>query len=96
MSDPEVAQAPEPGACGDPDCHVLHADPANPIHPPWWKGREHPNPCTHDGDPCIDGTHYCEQMPCVMGDTRWPCPFAATAKEQSRKDRSPSDQGPSS
>lgn len=24
----------EPGACGDPDCNVLHADPANPIHPP--------------------------------------------------------------
>lgn len=24
----------QPGACGDPECHVLHADPANPIHPP--------------------------------------------------------------
>jgi hypothetical protein len=23
-----------PGACGDPSCPVLHADPANPIHPP--------------------------------------------------------------
>lgn len=28
---------PEPGACGDPECHVLHADPANPIHPPWYR-----------------------------------------------------------
>lgn len=27
---------PEPGACGDPACHVLHADPSNPIHPPWY------------------------------------------------------------
>lgn len=26
----------EPGACGDPQCHVLHADPANPIHPPFY------------------------------------------------------------
>lgn len=25
---------PEPGACADPACPVLHADPANPIHPP--------------------------------------------------------------
>lgn len=25
---------PEPGACSDPTCLVLHADPANPIHPP--------------------------------------------------------------
>lgn len=25
---------PIPGACDDPDCPVLHADPANPIHPP--------------------------------------------------------------
>lgn len=24
----------EPGACGDPSCPVLHADPAHPIHPP--------------------------------------------------------------
>jgi hypothetical protein len=24
------------GACGDPECHVLHADPSNPIHPPWY------------------------------------------------------------
>ena len=24
---------PQPGACGDPGCPVLHADPANPIHP---------------------------------------------------------------
>lgn len=24
----------EPGACADPDCPVLHADPANPVHPP--------------------------------------------------------------
>lgn len=23
-----------PGPCDDPDCPVLHADPANPIHPP--------------------------------------------------------------
>jgi len=29
-------QAPEPGACGDPKCYVLHDDPANPIHPPWY------------------------------------------------------------
>lgn len=28
--------APESGPCGDPECHVLHADPANPIHPPWY------------------------------------------------------------
>ena len=25
---------PTPGACADPTCPVLHADPANPIHPP--------------------------------------------------------------
>lgn len=31
------ADAIEPGACGDPECHVLHADPANPIHPPFYK-----------------------------------------------------------
>jgi sugar (pentulose or hexulose) kinase len=24
------------GACGDPKCYVLHGDPANPIHPPWY------------------------------------------------------------
>lgn len=24
----------EPGACGDPGCYVLHADPSRPIHPP--------------------------------------------------------------
>lgn len=30
QDEPEV----EPGACGDPECPVLHADPANPIHPP--------------------------------------------------------------
>lgn len=23
----------QPGPCGDPTCPVLHADPANPIHP---------------------------------------------------------------
>lgn len=22
-----------PGACGDPNCNVLHEDPSNPIHP---------------------------------------------------------------
>ena len=26
----------EPGACGDPKCPVLHANPRKPIHPPWW------------------------------------------------------------
>lgn len=30
------AGEPEPGPCGDPECHVLHADPANPIHPPFY------------------------------------------------------------
>lgn len=25
-----------PGSCGDPECPVLHDDPANPIHPPWY------------------------------------------------------------
>lgn len=25
---------PTPGACGDPECHVLHADTLHPIHPP--------------------------------------------------------------
>lgn len=30
------AQPPvEPGACGRPDCAVLHEDPERPIHPPW-------------------------------------------------------------
>lgn len=28
--------APAPGPCGDLECHVLHADPANPIHPPFY------------------------------------------------------------
>lgn len=27
----------EPGACGDPECHVLHTDPSNPIHPPFYR-----------------------------------------------------------
>lgn len=27
---------PTPGACGDPECHVLHDDPAKPVHPPWY------------------------------------------------------------
>jgi hypothetical protein len=27
----------EPGACEDPSCPVLHADPANPIHPPFYE-----------------------------------------------------------
>lgn len=31
---PIFPDEPEPGACGDPECHVLHADPLNPIHPP--------------------------------------------------------------
>lgn len=31
-----LSSEPEPGACGDPECYVLHADPANPIHPPWY------------------------------------------------------------
>ncbi len=38
----------------------------------------HPNPCLHTDDPCIDGTHYCESMPCVMDDARWPCLYAMT------------------
>lgn len=29
-----VEMQPEPGACGDPACPVLHADPTNPVHPP--------------------------------------------------------------
>ena len=29
--------SPEPGACADPSCPVLHADPANPIHPPFYE-----------------------------------------------------------
>lgn len=29
-------RTPEPGACGDPECYVLHADPNNPIHPPFY------------------------------------------------------------
>jgi hypothetical protein len=28
---------PKPGACADPSCPVLHADPANPIHPPFYE-----------------------------------------------------------
>ncbi len=31
-----VGCGPEPGPCGDPECNVLHDDPANPIHPPWY------------------------------------------------------------
>lgn len=27
---------PEVGACGDPECYVLHSDRANPIHPPFY------------------------------------------------------------
>ncbi len=38
--------------------------------------QAHPNPCTHTEDLCIDGTHYCEQMPCVMTDEHWPCAYA--------------------
>lgn len=29
-------RASEPGSCGDPECHVLHDDPSNPIHPPFY------------------------------------------------------------
>lgn len=36
----------------------------------------HPNPCMHTDAPCMEGSHYCEQMPCVMTDERWPCAFA--------------------
>lgn len=36
----------EPGPCGDPECPVLHADPANPIHPPSYKDSRSCDPET--------------------------------------------------
>ena len=43
----------EPGSCGDPECHVLHADPSNPIHPPFYVDSRMQQPdacpfCAHD------------------------------------------------
>ena len=35
---------PVPGACGDPECHVLHADRVNPIHPPDYVDSRRPAP----------------------------------------------------
>lgn len=44
-SDQNAANRPwqeiEPGACGDPACHVLHRDPQHPIHPPEPGERPH-------------------------------------------------------
>lgn len=38
-----LAQEPtQSGSCGDPECHVLHDDPQNPIHPPWYKDSRCP------------------------------------------------------
>lgn len=34
------------GPCGDPACHVLHNDPANPIHPPFYE----PSGCQECGN----------------------------------------------
>jgi hypothetical protein len=39
---------PEPGACSDPECPVLHADPANPIHPPSYVPSNAMHPATED------------------------------------------------
>lgn len=38
-------------------------------------GRAHANPCLH-ADPCADGTHGCENLPCAMTGERWPCQYA--------------------
>lgn len=51
---------PEPGACGDPDCHVLHADPANPIHPPWYTPPATPPDCDHRG------SQVCEKCGAIL------------------------------
>lgn len=41
---------PMPGPCGDPECQVLHADPEEPIHPPWYVDSRAPEPFPyHDG-----------------------------------------------
>lgn len=37
MSEKTGASRTLPGACADPACPVLHADPANPVHPPFYE-----------------------------------------------------------
>lgn len=41
----------EAGACTDPSCPVLHADPANPVHPPFYE----------PGGPFVDVPEWAKQ-----------------------------------
>jgi hypothetical protein len=57
---------PDPGACGDPECYVLHRDPAHPIHPHERPHRHlvtrHTHPEWHGHcDPDVPGYKPCGQ-----------------------------------
>lgn len=59
----EPTSEPVAGACADPSCPVLHADPANPIHPPdyvpggpMWDDVQYRCPCSTRTLEAQDGT----------------------------------------